>query len=79
MPRHLDKLFIAIQSVKASSNFDLVADDDDVSFLEMETDSMEAIVVSLPSTREERPVDVPVERARAAFFGARRDDRRDML
>ena len=67
-----------MQSVKASSNFDLVADDD-VSLLEMETDSMEAIVASLPSISEERPVDVPTERVSAAFFGARRDDRRDML
>jgi len=40
---------------------------------------MEAIVDSFPSIREERPVDVPVGRERAAFFGVRRDDRRDML
>ena len=46
---------------------------------EIETDSMDAIVASLPSIREERPVDVPPERDGAAFFGARRDDRRDML
>lgn len=50
-----------------------------MSFFEMETDSMDAIVDSLPSIREERPVDVPAERERAAFFGVRRDDRRDML
>ena len=40
---------------------------------------MEAIVDSFPSIREERPVDTPVGRERAAFFGVRRDDRRDML
>lgn len=40
---------------------------------------MEAIVDSFPSIREERPVDMPVGRERAAFFGVRRDDRRDML
>jgi len=40
---------------------------------------MEAIVDSFPSIREERPVDTPAGRERAAFFGVRRDDRRDML
>ncbi len=67
----MDKLFTAMQSVSASINLVLVA-----SFLE-EIESMEAIVDSLPSIREERPVDVPVERD--VFFGVRRDDRRDML
>lgn len=69
-----------MQSVKASINFVLVVADDDVSLcLEMVTDSMDAIVASLPSIREERPVDVPPERDGAAFFGVRRDDRRDMF
>ena len=48
-------------------------------FLGMETDSIDAIVDSFPSIKEERPVDVPAERDTAAFFGTRRDDRRDML
>lgn len=71
-----------MQSVRASINLVLVAEEEEdvVSlFLGMETDSMDAIVVSFPSIREERPVDVPAEREMAAFFGVRRDDRRDML
>ncbi len=67
-----------MQSVRASINLVLVAEDD-VSSLGMETDSMDAIVDSFPSIKEERPVDVPAERDTAAFFGTRRDDRRDML
>jgi hypothetical protein len=50
------------------------------SLSEIEADNMDPIVDSLPSIREERPVLTPMERDRAAFFGAQRDDdRRDML
>ena len=66
--------------MRASINFVLVVMVEESTLLEMETDSMEAIVDSFPSIREERPVVMPVGRDRAAFWGMRRDDdRRDML
>jgi len=49
-----------------------------VSFGRFSTDNIDAIIDSLPSTRDARPAVVPAGRD-TTFLVARRDDRRDIL
>ena len=53
--------------------------DESSSCLEMDTESMDAIMDSFPSISEDRPVVTPAGRERAAFLVTRRDDLRDMV